>query len=271
MKIRMNKKRTLIVLISLLVLEATLTGFLPQTTGMVFHNLEIKSSFIWVALALYFGNNFILNAIQAIKNYVVTKLSMLFRTERTLNLVLDPIRVVENVNQRIQEDIKLSYMNRITVYSEYFISGLILIQLVLLNIDYPILIAAALVYAAISVWIALLFNPKLTHSEKEVQKEEATFRNFIGTHLMFANAATLYAAKVRMHYLLFTKVQLSVMSILPFVVLVPQVLSGAIDIGTLMLHQSTFSLLVLNAAILIQFYPLLIQGHASEQRVRELV
>ncbi len=268
-------------LISLLVLilvsESILTGLLPITSGHLFGYLNTKDALVWSALGFYFLNHVSLDFFQAIKAYFVMKLSLLLRKSRTIAVLkLDWPTDVSNVAQRIQEDIKLSYINRITVWCEYFISGTILIQLLIMNLDVPMLIIAALVYAGISVLIAIKFNPKLTRAEKDVQTTEANFRNtatsrfeFIFT-LGYASLASLQAAKVRMHYLLFTKLQLGLVTVLPFLVLVPSLLSGTIDLGTLMKHQATFSLIVVNAAILIAYYTTLIAGVASEERVKEL-
>ncbi len=263
----------------ILISESLLTGLLPVTSGQLFGYLNTKEILIWSALWFYFLNHIALDFFQAIKLYFVMKLSLRLRKDRTKKVLISRQKKdISNIPQRIQEDIKLSYINRITVWCEYFISGTILIQLLIMNLDAPILIIAALVYAGISVVIAMKFNPKLTLVEKEVQATEASFRDCIKdknvlnslTSLSYANTESLRAAKVRMHYLLFTKLQLGLVTILPFLVLVPSLLNGTIDLGTLMKHQATFSLIVVNAAILIAYYTTLIQGKASEERVREL-
>lgn len=187
-----------------------------------------------------------------------------------------PDQLPSNTPQRIQEDIKLSYVQRITVWCEYFVSGLILIQLMALNIHQPLLVIGALVYAGVSVVIAMLFNPRLTRAEIDSQQAEASYRTrLVGnildiSGLSSANDASIKAARIRTEYLLFTKLQLGLVAVLPYVVLIPQLFSGAIDLGTVVKHQSTFALIVVNAAVLIQLYPNWIQGKASEQRVREV-
>jgi ABC-type uncharacterized transport system fused permease/ATPase subunit len=179
---------------------------------------------------------------------------------------------IPNADQRIQEDIKLSYQNRFTVWAEYFISGTIVAQLLLINISVPILSAAALGYALLSVLIAYKFNPRLRSAEVMVQQEEANFRAKYQSIRSFftANDASLRAEKIKTEYLLFTKLQLGLVTVLPYIILIPSLLNGSIDLGTLIKHQATFALIVVNAAILIQYYTVLIKGKASEERVRDL-
>lgn len=273
MKIKF-KYLTLFVLF-ILIAESVLTGLIPHARGYLFGFLESKTGPVYFALGLYFMNYFTLDFFQAIKRYFITKLALCYRTDRTHEVIGKHTEAVENSAQRIQEDVKLSYTSRFAVYVEYFISGTIVIQLILINLDAPVLTISALVYAVISVLIAIKFNPKLTKAEKDVQKTEASLREEIKLKntiksLDITNTACMYAERVRMEYLLFTKLQLGVMSVLPYVVLIPALMAGDITLGTLMKHQATFALIVVNAAILIQFYTYLIRGRASEERVNEL-
>lgn len=262
-------------LLTILLSEAVLTGVLPHSRGYLFDLMEAKAGAIWVAIALYFGNYFFLDFFQAVKGYFVVRVSMLFREVRTKKEIKKVDKKISNVPQRIQEDIKLSYLSRITVWCEYLVSGIILVQLFYLNLDQPILLAAAMAYAAISVGVAVLFNPRLNHAEKHSQEEEATFRqrlikrvSDIG-YLGNANAAVIKASMIRTQYLLFTKLQLGVLTVLPYIVLIPSLFAGDITLGELVKHQATFSLIVVNASILIHYYTVLIQGKASEERVKE--
>jgi len=263
------------VVIGILVMESVLTGLIPHSRGYLFEFLDAREGPIYVALAIYFSNYLTLDFFQAIKNFFVIKLSLLYRTARTKKVVKNLKDGVSNTPQRIQEDIKLSYLSRITVWCEYFISGTIVVQLLIINLGEPILVIAALIYAVVSVVIAMRFNPKLTTAEKEVQQKEANYRTSLidSTKLHSlpgANKANTMAAKVRMHYLLFTKLQLGLITVLPYLVLIPSLMDGSITLGELMKHQATFALIVVNASILIQYYPVLIQGKASDERVREI-
>ena len=284
-----NKPKLLIFLLIIwIIAEALLTGCIPHTKGLLFQALSTKdSSGIWMLLALYGLNIFSIDFFQSIKPYIVLKCALFFRTVRTKDLVFytlnsDDFRLhklkkkLDNIPQRIQEDVKLSYIQRITVWVEYTISGLILVQLMWINKDLPILILSALVYAIFSVVVAFLFNPRLTKAEINTQKYEADFRAALSKNLFdisllsTVNNFILKATRIQTEYLLFTKLQLFLVTIIPFLVLIPSLMSGSIDLGTLIAHQSTFGLIVVNAAILIQMYTQLIKGKASEQRVRQL-
>lgn len=270
-------KKALLVLGLVALLEGVVTGIIPLTRGHLFAALDVKTAAIYTALLFYFLNNFVFDLIQAIKPYVVTRIAGKARTKRTEEIVDGEINTsVSNIPQRIQEDIKLSYTCRYTVYTEYAISSIIFIQVLLMNLDYPLLIAGALCYAMISILIAKKFNSKLTLAEKSVQDREATFRKSLTLQvnkwlLRSTNATVFKAAMIRTNYTLFTKIQLGLLEVLPFIVLVPGLIAGHIGLGELMQHQATFSLLVVNAAILIFYYPQLIQGKASEDRVQELL
>jgi len=269
---------SLITLGLVIISESILTGVIPIYRGDLYGALSNKSPEVYHAILVCFLIYFTLDFFQSIKGYVVLKTALIFRTRKTVEIAAKQVlktSELDNVPQRMQEDIKLAYLNRITVLCEYFISGTIVLQLIYLNLDQPKLIAAALIYTLISVAIAILFNPRLTATEKEVQKGEASFREsltkgFNFTSLSVANTTSLKAASIRTGYLLFTRLQLGILTMLPYAVLAPALIAGTIDMGTLMKHQGTFSLLVVNAGIIIQLYTTLIQGKASAERVKEL-
>jgi len=256
--------------------EAVFTCLIPLTRGHLFSLLSIKQGAIWLALFFYFLNYFAVDLFQSIKGYVVLKVALWYRVLRTKGIFDKNMDKVTNLPQRIQEDIKLSYVSRITVWCEYFISGAILVFLIVLNINLPILIGLACVYAVISVYIAMKFNPRLTSAEIDSQQAEASYRTSLVncitdlTLLPGANAASTKAMRIQTEYLLFTKLQLGLVTILPYVVLIPELMDGKIDLGVLVEHQSIFALIVVNAGILIQLYTTLIKGRASDYRVKEI-
>lgn len=274
----MLKHKYLILLILIIISEAVITGIIPIYRSDLYGALSNKTPQIYEAILYCFIVYFFCDFFQSIKSFFVLKVALKFRTQRTIKVagiqLLKPSDL-DNIPQRIQEDIKISYVNRITVLCEYFISSTIVAQLIYLNRDEPKLILAAAIYTILSVLIAITFNPKLTATEKEVQKGEASFRSSLAaglnfTSLVVANQSSINAAKVRTGYLLFTKLQLGILTMLPFIILAPALINGTMDFATMMKHQGTFSLLVVNAAILISMYTTLIQGKASEQRVKEI-
>lgn len=270
-----NSKSLIVILLVILVAESVFTGLLPISRGHLFGILEVKMGPIWQAIFLYFMTYFAINFFQSIRGYFVLKLALWFRSRRTNQIKDNLNHEISNLPQRLQEDVRLSYHARLRVYCEYFVSGVILIQLVLLNLSQPVLVGASLAYAGLSVVIAMLFNKRLSFAEISSQHAEANYRadlvkditNFTG--LPIANKVLLKASFIETQYLLFTQLQLGLVTVLPYILLVPLLFSGTITLGQLMEHQATFGLLVVNAAILIQFYPVLIQGKASEIRVKE--
>lgn len=290
MSLQKNHNKLLLSGLALIIVgEAASTGMLPVARGHLFSLLTAKGGAIWTALFFYFINYFTVDFFQSIKGYIVLKTALFYRHLRT-NSVIAGLAVKclkgktsgqlknlpSNSPQRIQEDIKLSYLCRISVYVEYAISGLILVQLLIMNMSEPLLILFALVYAVISVIIAVRFNPRLTRAEIGVQQAEADYRTglvasiFDITGQQVANKASLSAKWIQTEYLLFTKLQLGLIAVLPYAILLPKLLNGSMDLGHLVQHQATFALIVVNAAVLIQLYPTLIQGKASEHRVTEV-
>ena len=276
-----NKKQKYILLgiVGFIILaESILTGLLPHSRGYLYELLEVKEGPIYFILLIFFLNYLFLEFFQAIKAYWVLKLALFKRKLRTKLVTKRHVPKkgqITNTPQRIQEDIKLSYFMRLTVVCEYLISGIILIQLVILNYDIPLLLVGALVYAALSVLIAILFNPRLKKAEIEEQHHEADFRQKLMSKLnpmglANANKASLWAGKVRMHYLLFTKIQLAVLQALPYLILIPILFAGDMTLGEVVKHSVTFQLIVINAAILITFYTQWVKGTASEKRVRQV-
>lgn len=268
-------------LVFIIVAEALLTGVIPLTRSELYGELAKGSTLIYIMAAWAFANIFVLEAIQAVKGYVVLRASLKAREARTHEVCIgltnrtSDAEIAPNAPQRVQEDIKLSYINRYTAWSEYLISGIILVYLIVVNWDHTSLILASLIYSVISIAIAYLFSPRLTEAEKHVQRTEAEFRDSLVTSLTPiglnpAQEANIKAGKIGLHFNLFTKLQGSVLQILPFVLLTPALMSGVISFQEIMEHANTFSIIVVNAAILISIFPVLIRGKASEERVKEL-
>lgn len=260
-----------------LIMESGLTGILPWSRGLFFDGLESKSAAIYTILAIYFANYVALDFFQAIKEWAFTKVVLWWRTDRTERVakIADKSTATTRA-QRVQQAIYDSYMYRIKVWCEFFISGTIILYLAAANFDEPLLVLAALGYAGISVYIAVLFNPRLKKAERVRLEAEATFRESLMEKLSnisllgVTNNTVRRLVAVRAQYLLFTRAQNGIMNILPYVVLIPTYFAGHISLGDMVRHQASFALIVINAAILITVYPLLIKGVAQESRVQDI-
>jgi ABC-type uncharacterized transport system fused permease/ATPase subunit len=145
-----------------------------------------------------------------------------------------------------------------------------------MNLSTPMLVVSAVVYSAVSILIAIKFSPRLMEAEVNSQQAEANYRTqlvkdiYNVTLLPEVNLTVLKAEKIRMYYSLFTRLQLGLLNVLPFIILVPMLYAGTITFGEVMQHASSFTLLVTNACILLNMYLVYVQGVASEKRVNEL-
>lgn len=264
-------------LILIIVAEATLTSVIPLSRGYFYDLIQAYSPLVYVGLGVLFLNALGLETMQAVKNYVVKVTSLMARETKTKEIVKRKKEMarVKNIDQRIQEDIRETYKNRIFVFTEYAISSLILIGLIATNIHDWKLVLGALVYAVITISIAYMFNPKMKQSEKGIQITEANFRLKLNRTISLmgfkaAQDANYFANRVRTAYLLFTKTQSSILIILPYLVLLPSYIAKVITLGDLVQASTVFSLIVVNANILVAIFPVLTAGNASKERMEEL-
>lgn len=262
-------------LIFIILLEALMTGLLPLSRGYFYDLLQNYDAMLYVGLALLFLNSIILDVAQSLKRYFYMVVALLKREEHTKRCVKEGINKVKNHDQRIQEDIKYSYQYRYQVYTEYAISSLILVGVIAGNIGQWKLVLGALAYALITVIIAYLFNPKMKKAEKIVQVTEADFRLKLSNCLSLggfwdAQRASYFANRIRTYYLLFTKAQSAILVVLPYLVLIPAYLTKALTLGDVVQASTSFSLIVVNANILVSMFPRLTSGNASKERAEKL-
>lgn len=269
-------KKTVAFLVLIASIEIALTCLLPFTREIFYNALDAKLQNTLLFVGFLFLNAFALDMAQALKGYLVNLTGLIKRGKTFIKLANDDLKALEDRPQRLQEDIKLSFIYRYTVLIEYFISGGILLFLIFSNLHQPMLVAGALTYAIITVLLALLFGKKLVKAEANVQSQEAAFRislastvNALGLHS--AQKASIGAAKTRLAYAAFTRAQNAVLIILPFLVLLPGYLTGDVTLGYLMKSVAVFDLLVVNANILINMYPTWCQSLACRKRVQELI
>lgn len=272
-------------LLIVLILEAVLTGVLPHTQGMLFKSFEEESGnlyLFYIGISFFIANYLSLHLAQTLKPFLQTRLGLGLRTHFTTEVTTDikksgrkPIH--PDSAQRIQEDTKVWVLSSLTAYSEYFVSSIIIIQLIYLNLDHMVLAASAVLFSIISVSLGVLFNPALVAAEKKVQTVEAAYRNALGAEitdiklLESANISIRYSNLVNTYYSFFTGVQLSVMRALPFLILAPMFFAHKIGLGDMMKHAETFGLIAINASILIYQFPVLMKGKASMQRFKEIL
>lgn len=254
-----------------IILEAAFTALIPKSQQYFFNLLGHFSHNIYYGLLFYFFMRFGYDICQAIKPYLQIRYSQILRESKTTALLGSELNQVDNVPQRLQEDIKLMYLNQITVYTEYTISGIIFFVLLIYTKDHPILVGCAILYAIISLALTYLFNPKMIYAERIIQKSEADFRKELSIkNLLEVIGYNIISAKIRLVYQLFTKLQGGLVLVLPYLFLLPAYVNKQLSLGDLIAQSSIFGLIVVNFDILIAVFPLLTQGKASKERVLEL-
>lgn len=262
----------LVLLISEIVLEIVVTALFPLSRGYFFNQLAGYTAYIWIGIGLMYLNSLGFDLLQSVKGYFVNRVMLNKRSLKTFSLFNIDFNTVTNTAQRIQEDIKLMYLNSITAKTEYVISGGILVCILLANLHQPLLLLSASIYAIVSIGIAFLFKPKMIHAEKIVQNSEADFRTTLRIDSFYdTQSANIEAAKIRRNYSIFSKVQNSLVLVLPYIILLPLYIAKTITMGDLVGAATTFGLIVVNADILISMFPIYTIAKASEERVNELI
>ena len=255
-KIRTFKYWWVFILVVIVVAEAVTTGLLPHTKSMLFAGLASAPATVAFA-ALFFGLNLvILELVRAWKPYAITRTAMLRRSERTSNLIsqADEKAGYPQFPQRVQEDIKQSFMLRYTVYAEFAISAGIVIYLILVNLGSPLVIFYAAVYSVISLVIARIFQPIVQRAEQDVQGKEADLREGLaegvfevffeklGRHLLLGMAieANLKAATLHLRFDIFSKLQTAGVILVPIALFLPPLIAGSINFQQFLDETTTF-------------------------------
>lgn len=258
-----------------LIIEVILTCLIPESKGYFFTYLQQFNHLAWVGLFFYIGVLFSLDIIQIIKPLLQTLVANSRRhklTEHSLDKGLE----ISNREQRIQEDVKLYSINSTIVYSEYFISFFIVFYLILYNRNHLLLIVASLAYSAVCIISAYLFRKKMINAEKSIQVIETLFRDEIRIRrtsqslLQKVLKTNINNSVVRFSYNLCVRIQTGIMTLLPFIYLLPTYLQKKITLGVMMEQASIFELLVVNMTIIVSLFPLLMQSRASKERIDEL-
>lgn len=269
-----ENKKTIIILFLLCSLEIIATALLPTTKGIFFQSLAIHAKEVWIMLTYMLINYTSLEIFQAIKECLKIKAAQRGR-KAISHLFLKHVTKLASGAQRIQEDIKLYYQNMISVYAEYYISIFTVILLISINIHQPQLVVGAIIYSVLALGINKLFNKSMRTAEFIVQQSETELRDDlrINSRLGLLDKTidcNLIANMIRFKYALFSRAQNLLLIFLPYIVLVPLFLTHKINLGTFMSASSTFSLIALNATILITLYPVFTTGLASKDRLEEL-
>lgn len=257
-----------------LLIEIVLTCLIPTGKEYFFDKLQLHSKQAWIGLFFYVGILLALSIVQTLKPLLTTYVANTKRfilTNQYFQLGKDVI----NRDQRIQEDIKIYTSKSTAVYCEYIISFSIVVFLIFQNIHQIFLIVASIVYSVICIGAAYLYKYKLIQAEKDIQQVETDFRNHARSNnletLAFVLKTNIKNSVIKFSYGICVQVQSGVMTLLPFMYLLPAFLLNRITLGAMMNKASIFELLVVNMAIIVNMWPSLMQSVASHDRVKELL
>lgn len=275
-------------LVTMLAIEITATVYLPVVKEFLFNGIEAKDWATFISgMWWFFSVIGIFCLCQGFKYYISHRVALLFRTgmvgfiKESWAAKLPDKAGFSNADQRIQEDTRLATESFIEMLIEIIISAAVIIGLVAQTWGSWHLLGLALGYSAIIMTLALVFHRPMVNSEKDLQRAEADFRFNLASIVMKAKDQCckkeyknvvfkyLYFIKVLMGFTLFNKVTGSLVSIIPFLLLVPLFFDGGITLGAVMKGVSQFDLIVLNATILVHVYPRFTKALASHERIVE--
>lgn len=262
-------------LVFIIVGEVVTTSLAPMLTGKLFSAIEAKlPETVWVILWVFVVNSVSLELFQSFKCWAIVKTQISSRIVVTKELYELSDRMPSGA-QRVQEDIKMYLQNKLTGVSEIAISVLIVLFLVIVNLHNYYLMLSIVIYTAIVVLFAKLFNKSLRTAENSVQETESEFRDELRqtkTMSKFCNvtSANSYANKTRLLFTLFSRSVNNVMYFLPYFALLPFYFDGTMSLGDFMQISRTFTLAVMNTTIVVTLYPTLTVSQACYDRIQEL-
>jgi ABC-type uncharacterized transport system fused permease/ATPase subunit len=287
--LKLDKKSALKAALFFLVViavEIAATIYLPNTKKPIFDSLEkfdyaafMSSLFtmFYIYVALY--------AAQGLKSWLGARLAFICRDALMKTIKKQWALTGTTITQsctRLNDDVRVSTEVAMCVFVEVFISAIIVIGLIIGMLGQPLLLVSGLVYATVSVGLALLFRNPIVSRKVALLNAEGAHRLALtkvssghGDYTSKERWQELREAFVRnismlMRYRLFSAIQMSVMLSVPFLLLVPDYFSHSITLGDVMQGVLSFDLLVLNAAIWVTLYPQVTEAQAAMIRVNEL-
>lgn len=259
------------ILIVVLITEIVLTVLIPEWKNKFFNVLQQKDySQFTGAMILFVGLMLGLGIVQGLKTWVGQLFSFAFRISGSKILLKKWVK--SGVDADNHTEAQTSSLNSVTelpvrVASEVFISGAIVIMLIVMNIGQPAIVISATIYTMAIMLIAKLFNRPLVGTHHELLRTEGKYREAIGAihngkgdhsskrkFLQLVEAYYTYI-KVRMGFNLFSAVKGSLATLVPYLLMAPKFFDGTITLGEFMAAVSTFELIVVNSTIIVLLYP----------------
>lgn len=278
-------KRLLFALFVIVAIEIVLTVVLPTTKGWFFGTLEAKNlSMLYIHLAYYVGTLMSIYVLKAFKIFFVQRNSLASRGCMTGELTrLWKAKTnkgelnISSPCQRLGADMEIMCHSSFEVGAEIFISAFIVVALVIQATSTVMLCSMG--YSVASILIMFLFKNPLVGSQKTLQDKEGVYRLSLSKDAWdgsepgkFASVVATYKkySNVVFVYGVFNGFKSGFASLIPFFILLPGYFAGAVTFGDIIAGVSTFELIVINATIVLQLYPIFTKGIASIKRVKEL-
>lgn len=276
---------TLLIIISV---EIFTTSMIPYTRKIVIDALVLVSwNTFLLSVLLAFANSVTLNAAQSLKTWTSQRIALMLR-ESLMNTMIEDWTKMEhrvfipNPCSRLNDDVRLSTETLLVNSIEILISVCIVLGLLMSILKWPLLFISAVVYSSLSILIAMLFKKRMTKSKYDSLGAEGVHRVLL-TRISFGDidenrmdkwydvkSTFIKWVAVTRNYKMFNAVQAAIMYSLPFLIMAPDFFAHKISLGDVTQGTLTFDLLVLNATIWVQLYPVIIDAQAALLRVKEL-
>lgn len=188
---------------------------------------------------------------------------------------------IDNPDQRIADDVRIATDTFIKVGLEFFISGVLVIILLIQAMGHPQIAVAAVVYTLVICILAAKFRKPLIKAEINVQHKEADYRLSLvkislnqGDFTAKQNLAQVVERVKRQLLLLtgfsvFSATQNSFSVFVPWLLLAPGLFAGTLTLGEFMANTALFELIVVNSTIAVTLYPDITKTESAWIRVRK--
>lgn len=279
-----------IVIAGLIALEVYATYLVPEWKKYFYNVLEAKDKSKLVMSVVYFSALMCaLIMSQSLKLYVSRLLSLSLRTIITSNLWIRAFwrgkkHTVDNVAQRINQDVQIATDNMIRVWIEIIISTLLVFIMIINNLNNKLIVWSSVIYTIVICAASFLFKKPLINTEIGVQMAEASHRRGLIADEQHASMFDTVSVSnfdtvkknlrkylnVMLGYNIFNAGQNSFSVIIPWAILSVPYFNGQTSLGDFMAGVSVFETIVINSTILVSMYPEVTKYQASLTRVNEL-
>lgn len=275
----MSKPILIFILIIISVSEIALTGSIPIVNKYLYDSLADKQlgnfyqSIIWYSLLVGFL------AIEIpFKVFMVGYTSTKYRQHYTEKYTKLKDNKVPNRPGRIHDDIRICTDQAFKVGIEVFIALGCVVLLVYQALSNPYTMKVSIIYTILISLIALVFNKPMVDSQYISQTAEQEYRTDLEMNPLQYNkglfdtvvSTFIRVIKLRSLYTLFSEFKNRALTVIVLILLYKPYMNDELSFGDLMATLSTIQLIVVNATILLIYYPEIIILISSYKRVKEL-